>query len=86
MPNIKSQKKRMIQAEKARIRNKAATSKNKTLLKKVLSAENNDTASEALNKAYQNTDQLAQKNIIHKNKANRIKSKLAKSVNKLKTK
>ncbi len=80
MPNIKSAKKRVITAEKARQRNVAARSKMRTLIKKVLKAcaENNkEAAAAAYKEAEPVLDRAACKGLIHKNKAARHKSKLS---------
>ncbi len=87
MANIKSQKKRIKTAEKARIRNKAVRSELKTEVKKVRQAvEANDAAAanEALNKASRLLDKAASKGIIHKNQAAKRKSGIAKLVNTIK--
>ena len=80
MPNIKSAKKRVVIAEKARQRNVAARSKMRTLIKNVLKAiESNDKAiaTEAFAIAEPVLDRAACKGLIHKNKAARHKSTLA---------
>ena len=87
MANIKSQKKRIKTAEKARIRNKAVRSELKTAVKKVrVAVEANDAAAanEALNKASCLLDKAASKGIIHKNQAAERKSGIAKMVNTIK--
>ena len=83
MANIKSQKKRIITAEKARVRNKAVRSELKTAIKKVRRAveeEDVQTAQELADKAGRLLDKAASKGIIHKNQAANRKSKLAKRV------
>lgn len=77
MANIKSQKKRIITAEKARQRNKAVRSELKTAIKAVRAAvEANDVeaAQAAANKAGRLLDKAASKGIIHKNQAANRKS------------
>ena len=72
MANIKSQKKRIITAEKARQRNKAVRSELKTAIKAVRAAvEANDVeaAQAAANKAGRLLDKAASKGIIHTNHA-----------------
>ena len=72
MANIKSQKKRIITAEKARVRNKAVRSELKTAIKKVRRAveeEDVQTAQELADKAGRLLDKAASKGIIHKNQA-----------------
>ncbi|EHF01871.1 MULTISPECIES: 30S ribosomal protein S20 [Olsenella] len=87
MANIKSQKKRIITAEKARVRNKAVRSELKTAVKKVRAAvEEGDAtvAQDAANKAGRLLDKAASKGIIHKNQAADRKSGVQKLVNTLK--
>jgi small subunit ribosomal protein S20 len=85
--NIKSQKKRIITAEKARIRNKAVRSELKTAVKGVRAAvESNDAkaAQEAADKACRLFDKAASKGIIHKNQASERKSGVQKLANTIK--
>ncbi|WP_303131415.1 30S ribosomal protein S20 [uncultured Olsenella sp.] len=87
MANIKSQKKRIITAEKARVRNKAVRSELKTAVKKVRAAvEEGDAtvAQDAANKAGRLLDKAASKGVIHKNQAADRKSGVQKLVNTLK--
>ncbi len=87
MANIKSQKKRIITAEKARVRNKAVRSELKTAVKKVrVAVEGGDVsvAQDAANKAGRLLDKAASKGIIHKNQAADRKSGVQKLVNTLK--
>ena len=84
MANIKSQKKRIITAEKARQRNKAVRSELKTAIKAVRAAvEANDVeaAQAAANKAGRLLDKAASKGIIHKNCAAHQKSEFTKALN-----
>lgn len=86
MANIKSQKKRIRTAEKARMRNRAVRSELKTLVKHVHEAvEQGDTdaAKAAASRAYKRLDQAAAKGIIHKNQASNRKSGVQKLVNTL---
>ncbi|MFS8652618.1 MAG: 30S ribosomal protein S20 [Caldibacillus sp.] len=86
MANIKSAIKRIKQNEKRRLRNKAKKSEMRTYMKKVEQAVlNNDleTAKETLKIAVRKIDKAASKGIIHKNTANRYKSRLYQKVNKL---
>ena len=83
MANIKSQKKRIRTAEKARMRNRAVRSELKTLVKHVHEAVEQgdaDAAKAAASRAYKRLDQAAAKGIIHKNAANRKKARLAKMI------
>jgi len=77
VPNIKSAKKRVLVSETARERNRAKKSELKTLLKKA-DAENADKA--AIMAAMKKIDRAATKGLVHKNKAARIKSRLAKKI------
>ena len=77
MANIKSQKKRIITAEKARMRNKAVRSELKTAVKRVRAAVEANKAGKLLDKA-------ASKGVIHKNQAAQRKSGVQKLVNTIK--
>ena len=86
MANIKSQKKRILTAEKARQRNKAVRSELKTAVKGVHAAvEANDAAAAqaAANKAGRLMDKAASKGVIHKNQAAQRKSNVQQLVNSL---
>ena len=86
MANIKSQKKRILTAEKARQRNKAVRSELKTAVKHVRAAVEvgeKDAAQLAANKAGRLLDKDASKGIIHKNQAAKRKSGVQKLVNTL---
>ena len=87
MANIKSQKKRILTAEKARVRNKAVRSELKTAVKKVRTAvEESDAegARQYANQANRLLDKAASKGIIHKNQAAERKSGVQRLVNSLK--
>ena len=80
MANIKSAKKRAIQAEKRRQHNASRRSMTRTSLKKVLSAiasGDKEAAQAAYTAAVPLLDRMATKGLIHKNKAARHKSRLA---------
>ncbi|MDO4537135.1 MAG: 30S ribosomal protein S20 [Coriobacteriales bacterium] len=84
MANIKSQKKRILTAEKARVRNRAVRSELKTYVKKVraaVEAGDKEAAQAAANVACRKLDKAASKGIIHKNQAAERKSGLQKLVN-----
>lgn len=83
MAHHKSAKKRIKTSEKKRVRNKAALSKVKTLVKKIYSIEDKVEAAEVLKEATKVLDKTAAKGKIHKNNAARKKSALTKHVNKL---
>ena len=81
MPNTKSAKKRLRQSLERRARNRAVKSSLKTQIKKVHTAvEGGDQAASAdeFRGAAKRLDQAAAKGVIHKNKAARLKSRLAK--------
>lgn len=80
VPNIKSAKKRVVVAEKARQHNVAARSKMRTLVKnvaKIVATGDKEAAKVAFVKAESILDRSAGKGLIHKNKAARAKSKLS---------
>ncbi len=86
MANIKSQKKRILTAEKARQRNKAVRSELKTAIKAVrtaVEAGQLEDAQAAANKASRLLDKAASKGIVHKNQAAQRKSGIQKLVNTL---
>ena len=84
MAHHKSAKKRIRTNERRRLRNQAAMSKVKTLVKKVHSSENKDDAEKNLKEAVSYIDKNVTKGRLHKNTAARKKSSLTKFVNNLK--
>lgn len=77
-------KKRDLQNEKKRIRNKSFKSKVKTFIKSFqtsLKEKNNKNSKEILNKVFSLLDKGVKKKILKKNKAGRIKSSLSKKRN-----
>ena len=87
MPNIKSQKKRVLTNNKRNASNSSARTELKTAIKNVIAAvDAND--KEAAVKAFDNANKLLDKavasNIKHSNYAARQKSRLAKAVNSVK--
>ncbi len=84
MAQHKSAVKRIRTNERRAKRNVAEKSTMKTLLKKVRSAEKQETAVSLLKETVSFLDKLAGKKVIHANKAANLKSKLTKFVNKLK--
>ncbi|GLR73018.1 30S ribosomal protein S20 [Agaribacter marinus] len=83
MANIKSAKKRAIQAEKRRQHNASRRSMTRTCIKKVVAAieaGDKDAAQTALTAAVPVLDRMATKGLIHKNKAARHKSRLTAQV------
>ena len=83
MPNIKSAKKRVLVNATKQARNKSANTALKTAIKKAnVAIETNAADKEAVVKAaIMKIDQAAAKNIMHKNKAARMKSSLATKAN-----
>jgi small subunit ribosomal protein S20 len=82
--NIKSQKKRILTNEKARMRNKAVKSGVKTALKKVhvaIEAGDADAAKAAALEASKMLDKAASKGVIHKSQAANRKSGIMKAAN-----
>lgn len=78
MANIKSNIKTKKQSDKKHAANRVALSNLKTNVKKVRSTSDQ----KDLSKLYASADSLSRKHIIHRNKANRIKSRNAKAINK----
>ena len=86
MANIKSAKKRVKVIATKTARNKAIKSDLKTALKKADAAvaNNADNKVEVVRAAIKKVDMAASKGIMHKNKAARKKSQLAKKLNAVK--
>ena len=83
MANIKQQKKRNLQNERAHERNKAVRSSLKTATKKVRTAAASgdvDTANERAREASRALDKAASRGVLHKRTAARRKSRLAKTL------
>jgi small subunit ribosomal protein S20 len=77
--NTAQAKKRATQAEKHRLHNASLRSRMRTYLKKVVKAiegGNKEQAQNAYNEAVPYLDGMVNKNLIHKNKAARHKSRL----------
>ncbi|MBD2761448.1 30S ribosomal protein S20 [Kocuria sp. cx-455] len=86
MANIKSQKKRNLTNEKARLRNNAYKSELKTLIRKVtdaIGASDKDAAESNLRIVSRKLDKAVSKGVLHKNTAANKKSGLAKKVSKI---
>jgi small subunit ribosomal protein S20 len=81
--NIKSQIKRNLQSEKARVRNKGVRSEMKTRSKTALLAVGTEDEEAALRLAVKRIDKSAALGVIHKNQAANRKSKLMRRVNAL---
>lgn len=84
MPNTKTAAKRLKQDKKKHLRNKSNLSAIKTMVKKIRTATVSDTqtAKKLLPKMGKMLDKAQSKGIIHKNKANRTKSRLMKLASK----
>ena len=83
MANIKSQKKRILTNEKARLRNNSVKSELKTAIRAVNTAvesADKDAAVAALARASKKLDKAVSKGVIHKNQAANRKSGIAKRV------
>jgi small subunit ribosomal protein S20 len=84
--NIKSQKKRILTNEKARLRNNAVKSELKTAIRAVNTAvesTDKDAAAVALVAASRKLDKAVSKGVLHKNNAANRKSAISKKVNAL---
>jgi small subunit ribosomal protein S20 len=78
-----SAKKRIRQTESRRVRNKYTARTTRSAVKKLRESTDKEAATEQYPKVVAMLDKLAKNNIIHKNKADNLKSKLAKHVNSL---
>ena len=84
MANHKSAIKRIRSNETKKLRNKYQHKSTKSFIKKLDQESKKAAAKKSLPKAVSMIDRLAKNNIIHKNKAANLKSKLVKKVNSLK--
>jgi len=83
MANTNSARKRSRQAEKQRQHNSALRSTMRSAIKdvnKAIAAGDKDAAKQALGRSASVVDRIADKKIIHKNKAARHKSRLAAAI------
>jgi small subunit ribosomal protein S20 len=83
MANHKSALKRIRQSEKKRLLNRYYSKTMRNALRDFRAIEDKKEAEERLPKMISCIDRLAQRSIIHKNKAANLKSKCAKKVNSL---
>ena len=83
MANHKSSIKRIRQIETRRIRNRYHSKTMRNALKKFRSLTDKKEAEKDFSKLVALIDKLARKNVIHKNKAANLKSKLNKQLNSL---
>lgn len=81
MANHKSALKRIRQSEKRRVHNKYYHKTTRNAIRELRVLEDKTVASEKLVSVISMIDRLAKKNIIHKNKASNLKSKLTVFVN-----
>jgi small subunit ribosomal protein S20 len=84
MANNKATLKDVRQVKKRRERNRYQGKTTRNAIRKVQAIDEHATAVEALPKTIAMIDKLAKNNVIHKNKAANLKSKLTKKVNALK--
>lgn len=86
MPNTSSAKKAMRVSRRRRVINLVTINKYKDAVKavrKALAAKGKEAAQKALSLAFKQLDKAAKKRVIHKNKAARLKSRLAKATAKI---
>lgn len=86
MANIKSQKKRILTNEKARLRNQAVRSAVRTEIRKfreAVAAGDKDAAEAQLRVASRALDKSVTKGVFHRNNAANKKSNMAKAFNKM---
>ncbi|MPQ45473.1 30S ribosomal protein S20 [Marinifilum sp. N1E240] len=83
MANHQSAIKRIRQSEKKRVHNKYFAKTARNAVRKLRATSDKEAANELLPEVTAMLDKLAKINVIHKNKAANLKSKLASHVNKL---
>ena len=83
MANLKSSLKRIRQEEKRRLHNRYYGKTMRNAVRKLRATTEKAEAIAMYPSVVKLLDKLAKTNIIHKNKANNLKSKLAKYINKL---
>ena len=83
MANHKSSVKRIRQTETRRLRNRYYAKTARNAVRRLRAMTDKAQATEAYNKVSSMLDRLARKNVISKNKAANLKSKLAKHLNKI---
>ena len=84
MANHKSSIKRIRSNDAKKLRNRYQAKTMRNAIKELRADEDKKSATEKLSKVIAMVDKLAKKNVIHKNKASNLKSKLAKKINGLK--
>lgn len=80
MANTKNAKKAARQAAKKRLHNRYYAKTTRNAIKNILGIESNDEQKTKLGSVVSLIDRLAKKNVIHKNKASNLKSKLMRKV------
>ncbi|MFT3737279.1 MAG: 30S ribosomal protein S20 [Breznakibacter sp.] len=83
MANHQSAKKRVRQIEKRRLHNRYYAKTTRNAIKKLRHTSVKTEAQSLYPKVSSMIDRLAKRNVIHKNKASNLKSKLALYINKL---
>ena len=83
MANHKSSIKRIRQIQRKKLHNRYYAKTARNAVRKLRATTEKTFAAEFLPKVVAMLDKLAKRNIIHKNKAGNLKSKLTKHVNKL---
>ncbi len=83
MANHKSSKKRIRSNDSKRVHNRYYAKTGRNMVKKLRGTTDKTEATSLFPKVSSLLDKLAKRNIIHKNKASNLKSKLARYVNKL---
>lgn len=80
MANHKATKKDVRQAAKRRERNRYYGKTTRNAIRNLIATQTSEEATAKLPKVISMIDKLAKRNVIHKNKANNLKSKLTKKV------
>lgn len=80
MANHKATRKDVRQAAKRRDRNRYYGKTTRNAIRSLLATGEKEAATEKLPKVISMIDKLAKRNVIHKNKANNLKSKLTRKV------
>jgi small subunit ribosomal protein S20 len=83
MANHKSSLKRVRKTETRRLRNRYAAKTMRNALKKIRNSQDKAEVEALFPKVSSMLDRLAKRNVIHKNKAGNLKSKMAKQLNAL---
>lgn len=80
MANHKATRKDVRQAAKRRDRNRYYGKTTRNAIRNLLATSEKEAATEKLPKVISMIDKLAKRNVIHKNKANNLKSKLTRRI------